>query len=510
MNSLRSRSGILATLVGLTGTLCGTPAPQMLTLQDCLTLALTGNRDLQIERINSEISRLQLFSAGSYYDPVLTGQFKREASSDEGGFDPADFSRNTFYHAESKTLQLGITGKLPTGMSYTLGGTHAQSDGDREGWNFASHRITAGLSFAQPLLRNAWTDQGRLTLQIQRRQVQIGRLSVERLSQLVVRNTEHAYYALAAAHAHRGVIQDLLRSRRAILDATDQKVRAGTATEADRLLVESRVTSAQATHSEAELSLKRAEVQLLSLLGEGFRERAVTSIAPRELLIVSAPVTPVSLQDSWMRGISQRPEIAAMAEEVAKAQMNTRFRRNQLFPTLDVVGGYGRKGSSTQQLPPPLIPHAPSGAAWRQLSTGDVPNDWIGLVFSVPLTRRAERGDYRISRQIQEQVQLIRERQEEQVLREIADALHAVENGAQRVKAARQAQESALAALAAEERKLAGGKSDLFLVLELQEDAATARALYVQAMMECQQALTELSWAEGSILQERQLHIDYR
>jgi outer membrane protein TolC len=488
----------------------GVPAAQVqtLALRECLALALMGNRDLQLERINSDVASLQLYVAGGYYDPILFGQYRREAASEMGGFDPADFSRDTFYNADSQTSQAGLTGRLPTGMSYSLGGSYAQSDGDREGWNFSSHRIVASMSFSQPLLKNFWSDAGRLNLQLQRRNSKIGKLAVERIAQLIVRDTEQAYYAWVAARDLKSNLEELLRSRSRLLEATERQIKEGTASESDRLLAISRVANLETTMVEADLAIRRAEVQLISLLGEGFRQRAEQRMVPQELLL--APLTDASLQTSWSRGIEKRPELAAAEEEITKAGLVTRFRRNQLFPSLDVVGGYGRKGSSTQQLPPPLIADASAGDAWRQLRAGDVPNDWLGVVFSMPLSRRAERGEFRISKKLQEQTQILRERQEEIILREIADAVHGVESGAQRIQTSRRAKENAEAALVAEEKKLTGGKSTLFFVLQLQQDVADARAAHVRALADYQLALTHLHWSEGTLLEQRQITIEAR
>jgi len=68
---------------------------------------------------------------------------------------------------------------------------------------------------------------------------------------------------------------------------------------------------------------------------------------------------------------------------------------------------------------------------------------------------------------------LVKQR-EELVLREIDDAIKTARTSLQRVTATREATEYARAALEAEEKKLAGGTSTSFVVLQLQTDLATA------------------------------------
>ena len=71
--------------------------------------------------------------------------------------------------------------------------------------------------------------------------------------------------------------------------------------------------------------------------------------------------------------------------------------------------------------------------------------------------------------------------------------------------AARRAADFARQALEAEERKLAGGASTLFFVLQLQTDLASARTTEVRALAEYNQARAQLHFAEGSILDRHQL-----
>jgi len=61
-------------------------------------------------------------------------------------------------------------------------------------------------------------------------------------------------------------------------------------------------------------------------------------------------------------------------------------------------------------------------------------------------------------------------------MREISDAVHTARSRFDRVALTRRARVLSEAALAAEEQKLAGGKSTPFFVLQLQNDLAAARS----------------------------------
>ena len=89
---------------------------------------------------------------------------------------------------------------------------------------------------------------------------------------------------------------------------------------------------------------------------------------------------------------------------------------------------------------------------------------------------------------------------EELVLREVADAIQSARSSLERLAAARAATRFAEDALQAEEQKLAGGKSSIFFVLQLQTDISTARSAELQAKLDYNLALSQLHFAEGTIL----------
>ena len=205
----------------------------------------------------------------------------------------------------------------------------------------------------------------------------------------------------------------------------------------------------------------------------------------------------------------REPRAKAMASP-DKAGIDLKYRRNQLFPSLNFVASYGRKGASTDQVFPPQTPSASFPVARDQIEDGDSPNDMLGVVFSVPLTLSAERANYRASKNLKAQAELRVKQLEEQVMREISDSVHTVQSRFERVERSRRARELSEAALEAEEQKLTGGKSTLFFVLQLQSDLATSRSAEIRAKADYNRAVSQLRFAEASLLEHGQLAIEIK
>ena len=498
------RAWLGLTLVG--GLLLGETeptVPRSITLRECLVLALENNRDLQIERINPEVARATLESSQGLYDPVLLSEVRRESSSDTGGLDPTDFSRDAIYQAESISSRLGLTGVLPTGLSYTLGGTYANSFGLRNGLDFESYSLFAGITVSQPLLRNFWIDQGRLTIQVNRKNLRITELGVRYLAMDVVNRVQQAFVELQLARESGAIQEELLGWRRKTLRGIERKVEQGLSIPAEVLPSQTQLALGEADLWAHRRDVAVAESRLKNLLSEDVLHEPLTELRPVEPLW--AMPEPLDLRQSWQRGLEQRPDLAQLREDVGKADLDLKYRRNQLFPSLDLVAGYGRRGASTDQLPPPLEASASLSDAFGQIRDASAPSDMIGVIFSLPLSRATERANHRVSRQLKAQTELRVKQREDLVVQEIAEAMSRARAGLERVDAARRASDFARQALEAEERKLAGGASTLFFVLQLQTDLASACTTEVRALAEYHQARAQLHFAEGSILDRHQL-----
>lgn len=498
------------------------PPPRRLALAECILTALLQNHALQIERLNPAIARDVLSASYGYYDPVLFADARRENLSDAGGFDPADFSRDAIYEADSQVARGGLAGFLPGGMSYLFDGGYANSEGTRNFRTFDSYKLTAGVSVRQPLLKNFWIDQGRMTIRINKRNLKITELGVQYETMNVINLVQQAYYDLWFAHESSAVQERLVATRERFAAGIRRQIENGMMSAPDEQLALSQLAAAQVGLVASQNLGVLAGNALKNLLGEGFTNHVGALLLPADPLMVLPE--PFDLQASWTRGLQERPDLAQLRQDLAKADIDRKYRLNQLFPSLDLVAGYSRKGASTDQYPSPLVisdaslPYAafPPGQArasateaFRQLGNGTSPSDFVGIIFSLPLGQINARGNYRVSKYLKQQAALLVRQQEELVMRQIADAIDTARSSLERVDTTRRAATFARAALEAEERRLQGGKSTLFFVLQLQRDLATAELAEARAKADYNKAVSQWHFAEGSLAQREQINFEF-
>jgi outer membrane protein TolC len=481
---------------------------RQLSLRDAIQTALEHNRTLQIERVNPEVARLTLKASTGYCDPLLTSQVRRENVADSGAFDPANPAVDTGFESESTVAGVGLNGYLPFGGLYNIGGNYGHSTGSRNFLNFDSYRAGASIYLQQPILRNSWIDQPRLTIRVNKRNLQISEEGVRFVAMNIINLTQQGYYDLAAAWDHLRSRQDLIATRERFLRTIQRQVEVGMLTMQEEKVALSQRATALTDLISASNAVALAGNNLKTLMGNTGATWDEQFLQPSERLIVIRET--FDLNASWQHGIAQRPDLAQLIKEMEKAHLHVKFQRNQLFPALDVIGSYGRRGSTAVQAFPPDHPSASSSEVFSQIGRGDAPSDMIGLVLTVPLMRTTDRANFRAGKELKKQAELLVKQKEELILREISDSIHTARFGLDRVEAARRAVEAAEAALTTEESKLAGGKSSIIFVLQFQSDLAAARAAEIQARLEYNKAVSQLHYAEGAILERHKIELEFR
>jgi len=174
-----------------------------------------------------------------------------------------------------------------------------------------------------------------------------------------------------------------------------------------------------------------------------------------------------------------------------------KYYRNQLFPQLDLVGSYGYNGAGRE-----------FSDALGQYSTANRPFYSYGVEFSIPLGNAKARNNLKAGKATEKQLLLQLKQFEQTVMVEIDNAVKAAQSAWESAEATKQARTYAEAALDAEQKKYAVGKSTTFTVLQLQNSLTSARSQEIRALANYNQALAKLAAAEGSTFQRHHLEIE--
>jgi outer membrane protein len=467
------------------------PAARAMSLADCIQEALAHNLDVQIQRYNPQLSLFNLYGAYSGYDPTFN--FSGQHQYNNSGAEFQNGQRVAGSQINTDIYSSGFNGGTPWGMTYNLAGNVSSTSGR----NFTSSTNLffpiqnssgqVGLSLDQPLLKNFWIDGTRLTIRINKNRLQFSVQGVRGQIITSITDVENAYYDLIFAQENVQVQQEALDLAQTQLDQDKQRVQIGSMSPLDVQQDESQVATSRANLITAQNGMSIAENTLKNLLTDDYAQWHGTDIQPTATL--TAPVQSFDLQDSWNKGMTQRPDLLQSRLNVEEQGIQLKFLKNQLFPALDLIGSYGFNGSGGQ-----------FGDTFNQFNQADRPFYTYGAQLSMPLSNVGPRNQLKAGKVSLKQLLLQLKQLEQNILVEIDNAVKQAQSSYQSVEATRQARIYAEAALDAEQKKYAVGKSTTFTVLQLQNNLTAARSQEIRALADYNKALAILASEEGSTL----------
>jgi outer membrane protein TolC len=483
-------AGLLA--AGMLASAAAPPVQRPISMEECLKLALEHNLDIRIQRLGPRMARLNLDNAYAPYDPTLATGFNNNYNSSPTGVD-AQGRPYPSTVSTSDGFSSSVSGAGPLGLSYSTGLQMNDTLTTRPlAAPFEVSSAFAGVSLTQPLMRNFWIDATRMNIALRRRDLKSSQEDLRQTVIATVSAVQTAYYSLIAA-------RETVTVQRQALDLAEnhKRVQVGVLAPLDEKQSESAVAASRADLLGALNSVVSAQNALKSLLSDNYSQWKDVELVPSEKLSKTAHV--LNHQDSWGKGLTLRPDLIKARLDLEQRHITVRYTRNQLYPQLDLRGSYGYSGSGVEYADALGGVRSQRDAAYS-----------FGLQFSMPLTSRAARTNYRLARESVEQALLMYKRLEQSILIEIDNAIAQAQTRLQQVEATGAAVVYAEAALDAEQKKLDNGKSTNFQVISLQRDLTLRRYEEIAALVGYNNALVSLAQSEGATLQRNGIRLDFQ
>ena len=469
---------------------------RQLSLQDCIRLTLQNNLDLQIDRYQAIIPLYALRGAYGAYDPSLfiSGQHNHSESAGSTQIIGGTFVQGSGSIYDENSFSSSLAGVLPWGTTYSLNGSATDTYGN----NFPE-TSSGAASFAldQPLLKNFWVDSSRLNIRVAKNRLKYSEQTLRLQIMQTVTRAEQAYYDLIFDRENVLVQEKAVELAMRLVMENKKKVEVGAMAPLDEQQAESQAATSQAALIAARSTLAVQEATLKQLLTSQYSQWSDVSLVPTEAL--DAPRQFFSLQDSWSKGLTTRPEIVQAKLDLEKAGIQLKFDYNQLFPQLDVFGGLGYNGSSRE-----------FSDALYDVQQTKLPFYNYGGKITIPLANVTARNAYRSDKVLRDAVILSVKKMERDIMYAIDTDISQARSSYEQVGATRAAREYAAAALDAEQKKLDSGKSTTYTVLQMQRDLTTARGSEIQALDTYKKSLSQLSVDEGTTLERLHLNVEVK
>lgn len=483
-----------AFLVFLSALACGVSAQENpgtgphLSLDDAIRLALDRNKAIKVDAFFRTIARANLLEAKGLFDPALT--FRR--SYDE---DRSPLSSGPLVPRETRTddYSLALEGLMPWGLTYSLGGSAQNQRGTFNGFN-DSYTTFGGIVVTQPLLRGFGFGSNLVNVRIAKADRAMADWAFRQSAIATVTRVIIAYSDLVLAK------ENLLIARRArdlvdsLVVSNERRFNAGTMSESD--VLQARAQAAQ--RGEAILFAERAVRDTDNALRHVIGEETFSLNGP--ILAVDVPampeVTTVNPAADLKTAYEMRPDYQGARLGLVKRRASDSFARNQLLPTVDVVGSYGYSGLDRD-----------FSASRRMVVDQDHRSYSAGVVVSVPLTFAEGRGRARAARLELRQGEADVERLAQDIALSIMNAAGQIETTRQRVVTTQRAFELASEALAGELKKLQAGTTTTFVVLNLQTNLTQIESNLSRALADQRRAYANYEREIGVTLQRRKIEL---
>ena len=416
-----------------------------LSLQEAVALAVKNNLDLQVARMTPAISEARIVQAKAVFDATFftNVNYTKLDTPQPGGFVPG-LSGNT--KREDVELSTGIRKPLISGGQITL-----QTDLNRNEAvpsvfgvpKFYDSDVMVNLQ--QPLLRNFGSDLNRSNIVLAQNDKLAEAQQLRRRLLDVVARVEAAYWDLVFAH------QQLLVRVRLLERSTEDRDR----------LIERRgydASPVEITEANSFVELHRADV---------IRAREAVRVASDQLKrLVNAPELPLanetliltvdrpadepisfSLLDLVTTALRSRPEMKIALLDIKDASVRQRVADNARLPLLNLAASVAMNGVAIGN----------GQESYGELGEGDFIDYLLGAQFEMPIGNRSAEGLYRQRQLERRSTALTYQRQAQDVVLEVKNALRRVQTSYELIGATRAARRAAADNLRAIEVQEASG-----------------------------------------------------
>ena len=468
---------------------------EKINLDEAIHRALAKNYSIKYNGFFTSMAAARVTEAFGKFDPVLNGSYTYSESSNPALADPNTGFRPAPSFSKTDTGEVDLSGLMPWGMTYRLGGTSTNTRGTFNG--YANNYDTfAGISGTQPLLRNFGFGPTLASIRIAQVNRNISQWQFRAAVINTITDVIFAYHNLNFAYAN---LRSAVRSKELalqLLEENRKRFKVGSMSEYDVTSAESRA----ATRDESILLAQRAVEDAENALKQLITDDKTPNILKQHLTIEPPPPSPIVVVDAaadFHIALEKRPDYQQAKLGLTRDSISAKLARNQMLPRVDLVGSYGYNGYDSQ-----------FNTSRQQVKNEDYRAYSWGVVVSVPLTFTTERGRYRAAKLQQQQSETNLALREQDIVVNVGNAAGQIETAQKRVQSTRRARELAQSTLDSEVKRLRAGASTTFFVAQQQETLSFAEIREASAQADYARALAEYDRQLGVTLEKLNITID--
>ena len=481
---------------------------QKLTLADAIEMLLHNNLEVQFSRVDVKIEKARTRFAAGVFDPV----FKLEMSQSNVSQPDLTSNLNTsqqvalalalpqafnnrdvvVFQQDSRRWESSLTFRTPLGTQFAATARESKIFstfiGDTRN-NTPFYLAFGGFEVRQPLLKDFGPSANLADLRTSRINEKVAAYNWQKSLNDGLANVISNYIDMLFAQADLRTKQDAVAADSKLVQQNQRRSELGFMSPIDVQQARAQVSLDQEQLILSKNLFMERQFALRRLITSAGREGANRVFLPVQTPNLGSPDSDRTrlLQTAFQR----RPDYLAAVTDAQKQDIRLAYAKNQMWPSLDLVGTYGYNGI---------------GDDWAQARDHAIATQapqWSGgIQFSMPLGRVQSRAQYDAIKGFKEQSILKIAQSELTVTVDVDTALSRIETSRQRLATARQTRELNEEAVRIGYRRMEEGQISSFDLIETQRKLYDAKSRELAAQADLNKSIVTLWQATGTITDE--------
>ena len=350
------------------------------------------------------------------------------------------------------------------------------------------YQTTTQLQVVQPLLKNRGREVNLAATNLARSEVLGASYGLRSEFEKMIAQILIAYAETEFGVANLRVKEDAVKLADGLIVENRRRVEEGMMSPIDITQAQARRAEAQEEVVGARTFLAERRNRLLELTGSDYTFGQEVRIGSSVAGILEVPVEERLILARQM--LKMNPIYRAALNRAESEGIRVTYAKNQLLPQLDLEATIGYNGLQDS-----------FGGSYGDYSNRTTPDWSVGVVFSIPLDRTADRAQVSVAKRVQRQALITAKQTEVQLLVLLDNSVREVEAGRERIGIVKESVRLAEEVLQAEERRLAHGLTTSYNVLNQQRDLSFARTRALATEVELFRAVTQLYVIMGTLSQ---------
>jgi outer membrane protein len=376
------------------------------------------------------------------------------------------------------------------------------------------------FTWQQNLLRGFGVAVNARTIRVSQLNVRTSAYNFKTQVSNTVNQVLNVYYALSASYEDERAKANAVEVAQQFYENSRIQENAGTLARLDVTTAEAQLASAQFDLVNSQTNLRQEEVQLKNLLSRnGIADPALASarIVPLDRIAITDTDDLPPLNDLIQTALANRSDLAAERLGVDSGEVSALGTRNGILPLLVGIASESMAGlSGTPRIAVSSFGVETSnpyfnggiGNALGQVFRRNFPTNRAAAFFQTPLHNDQAQADYAIDQLQLRQSQIQLGKDINQVAVDLSNYEVALRQGRARYRAAVQTRILQQQLLDAEQKKLAGGASTPFNVVQQQRDFIAAQSAEIAALVDFSNARLALDQTLGLTLERNHVSIE--